>query len=125
MTRADPSAGGMLQDWISLGTYWWLVLACIAVAVLVILTINFVQVMREQDEPAPAPHVVNWCDRNGHTYRTTSAGGWHCISCGHTTRQPLTCRPGSHRYATRGQSLTCTVCGHRTALPYDQENGVA
>jgi len=55
-------------------------------------------------------------------------GLWLCAHCGDVVRQPLGCG-GRHHYvmpaATREQSLTCTVCGHRTALPYDQESGVA
>jgi hypothetical protein len=77
-------APGLLSDWISLGAYWWLILGCIAVAVLVIFTVNIVQVLREKDEDE-AERVVNWCDRNGRRY-ASAANGWHCMNCGHVVR---------------------------------------
>ena len=73
--------------------------------------------------PGPDPYAQDvaeyHCRGNGH-HLEADAHGWHCTTCGEVTRQPLNCG-GLHRYETRGQSLLCTVCGHRTALPYDQD----
>ena len=40
---------------------------------------------RNHPEPAPTPHVVNWCDRNGHAY--IWVGEWRCTHCGDTVRR--------------------------------------
>ena len=55
----------------------------------------------------------------GHKYMQ-EGDQWLCAHCGDVVRRPLNCG-GLHRYETSGQSLLCTVCGHRTALPYDQQ----
>jgi hypothetical protein len=39
----------MLTDWISLGTYWWLILGCIAAVSLAILTVQIIRVWEEND----------------------------------------------------------------------------
>ena len=69
------------------------------------------------------PEDLTFCDTHGHDV-ATDAAGWHCVNCGQVTRQPLNCG-GAHRYEARGQSLECSVCGMRAALPYNQMGGVA
>lgn len=95
----------------------------LVVAVIVVVAEN----LRDRDDepaPEPEPYAANLhCATRGHTYRDYH-DVWICDSCGDVVRSPLSCC-GLHRYETRGQSLTCTVCGHRTELPYDRENGVA
>jgi len=65
----------------------------------------------------------NFCAANGCNYKDDH-GVWVCRNCGDVVRPPLSCA-GFHRYVKRGQSLECTVCGHRTVLPFDQESGLA
>jgi len=127
----NPSAGGLLTDWISLGAYWWLVLGCIALTVLVCFIVNLIRVWQEtgaemddaiqhvNDDHIQQQLVRYHCAGNGH-HLEADAHGWYCTHCGYVVRSIFNCA-GRHHYEARGQSLTCTVCGFRSALPYDQE----
>lgn len=101
---------------------FWAVMACAAVASLVILTYYIRQVLAENDaqDDLYAQDVLDYyCAGHGHEYEAVD-GDWVCAHCGDVVRQPLNCA-GRHRYVTSGRWLLCTVCGHRTALPDDQE----
>jgi hypothetical protein len=100
---------------------FWAVMACVAVASLVVLTYYIRQALAENDaqDDLYAQDVLDYyCAGNGHEYEAVD-GDWVCAHCGDVVRQPLNCG-GLHRYIETRQSLLCTVCGHRTALPYDQ-----
>ena len=72
----------LLDDWVTNTAFWWFILIAATTGV-VWLTASFVKVWRTQDAKlSPPPHVVNWCDRNGHTYRPT-VRAWRCTHCGH------------------------------------------
>jgi len=126
MTRLDPGpAPALVDSWFT----WAFVLAIVAVFALVVLTVEILkarEVLSQErldavlEDDLYAQDVAEYhCRGNGH-HLEADAHGWHCTVCGEVTRQPLNCG-GLHRYVTRGQSLTCTVCGYRSALPYDQE----
>jgi len=104
----NPSAGGLLTDWISLGAYWWLVLGCIAVAWLAIITVQIVHVWEEDD----AANDDAQDDRLAH-----DVARYHCAAHG--------C---SWYLAEDDRVYVCGVCGARVirdADVYDQESGVA
>jgi len=105
---------------------FWSVMACVAVACLVILTWHIRQVLAEntaQDELYEQDVLDYYCAGHGHNYEAVD-GDWVCTHCGDVVRQPLNCA-GRHRYIETRQSLLCTVCGHRTVLPFNPESGVA
>jgi rubredoxin len=83
------------------------------VAVIVVVAEN----LRDRDEDEEPEHDTYDCP--GHKYMEQD-GAWLCVRCGDVVRQPLNCG-GLHRYEAQGQSLECSVCGHRTTLPYDRE----
>jgi len=121
-------APGLLNDWITIPGFLWLILGCIVATYLAIFTIQLVRVWDENDaaneaaqqDDQLAQDVLDYhCAGHGHDYLACD-GHWFCAHCSDVVRQPLNCG-GHHRYETRGQSQTCTVCGFRTALPYDQE----
>ena len=97
----------LLDDWVTNAAFWWFILIAATTGV-VWLTASFVKVWRAQDATlSPPPHVINWCDRNGHTYRPT--GGWACTHCGHW-----------HLYFAGQDPPGCLVCSDvRNALPDD------
>jgi len=83
MTRVDGSAGGMLQDWISIPGFPWFVLGCIALTCLAIFTVNIVHVWEENDaaneaaqnDPQPHECQIGDCPRPGtNTYDRHPAG---------------------------------------------------
>jgi len=84
----------LLTDWISLGSYWWLILGCIAVAVLIVLTVQIVRVWEEndaanadaQDDDHTQQQVNRYhCAGHGCQLRTfySDEGGttWVCVNC--------------------------------------------
>jgi hypothetical protein len=86
-------APGLLNDWITIPGFLWLVLGCIALVYLAILTVNLVRVWEEDDaanEDAQTSHVVNWCDRNGHAFCHPEIHDgvrvWRCENCGDVVR---------------------------------------
>ena len=98
-----------------------IVLLLIVVAVIIVAAEN-IRDRREdtQDILDLKQDILDYhCAGHGHKY---VAVDWHwlCSHCGDIVRQPLNCG-GLHRYIETRQSLLCTVCGHRTALPYDQQ----
>ena len=131
MNAADPTAGGMLQDWITIPGFLWLVLGCIAATCLGTVIVQFIRVWQEtgaemdafleaeKDDRLTRDVARYHCAGNGHKYMQ-EGDQWLCAHCGDVVRRPLNCG-GFHRYETSGQSLLCTVCGFRSALPYDQE----
>ena len=103
----------MLADWISLGSYWWLVLGCIAVTYLGVLTVQLSRVWEEDDaanEDAQDDHAQQQVDRYhcaGHgcqlrTFYSDEGGAtWVCVNCERSYWVPV------------------------ADVPYDRENGVA
>jgi len=74
----------LLSEWISAPVFW----AILASLVIVALIVFTAEMFRDRDdEPAPTPHVVNWCDRNGHAY--IFVGQWRCTHCGHQTSEQV------------------------------------
>ena len=115
----------LLTDWMTTTGFWVITLILCALALVVVTA----EILRDRREDASddlyAQDVLDYhCAGHGHKYVAVD-GYWLCAHCCDVVRQPLGCC-GLHRYETRGQSLCCTVCGHRSALPYDQaESGVA
>jgi hypothetical protein len=97
-------APGLLTDWITIPGFLWLILGCIAVAILVILTCNIVRVWEEDDAANEDAQ-----DEAAIPYRCAVHGcSWHLAE-------------GDRVYV-------CGVCGARVirdADVYDQESGVA
>ena len=90
------------------------------VAVIVVIAENLHARREDTPDDLYAQDVLDYyCAGNGHKYEAVD-GDWVCAHCGDIVRQPLNCA-GRHRYIETKQSLLCTVCGHRTALPYDQQ----
>ena len=79
MIALDPGpAPTLLTDWTTTPGFWVIVLILCTLALVVVTA----EILRDRREDAqPAPHIVNWCDRNGHVFRHT--GGWRCTHCGH------------------------------------------
>ena len=104
----NPSAGGLLQDWIQIPGFLWLVLGCIVATYLAIFIVNLVRVWEEDDaanEDAQDDHVQQQVAR----YRCAAHGcAWHL--------------------AEDDRVYVCGVCGARVVRDadlYDQESGVA
>jgi len=101
----NPSAGGLLNDWIQIPTVAWLVVGCIALVWLAIITVQIVRVWEEDDaaiEDAQDDHVQQQVNR------------YHCAAHG--------C---SWHLAEGDRVYICGVCGARVirdADVYDQEN---
>jgi hypothetical protein len=119
-------APGLLSDWITIPGFLWFVLACIVATYLAIFIVQLVRVWKEDDAAkvdAQDDHVQQQvaryhCAGNGHKYMQ-EGDQWLC-ACGDVVRRGHSCG-GFHRYETQGRWLLCTVCGYRTALPYDHE----
>ena len=102
MTRVDPSAGGLLQDWIRLPGFAWFILGCIALTCLAIITVQIVRVWEENDaanDDAQDAHLQADVDRyhcagHGCQLRTfySDAGGttWVCVNCERSYWVPVT-----------------------------------
>jgi len=108
----------LLDEWITNQAFWGF-LFLVAFAGVVYYGTEFLKRMhaaREDDTPEH-PWPMRLCP--GHDYEAVD-GNYVCAHCGDVVRQPLNCA-GRHRYVETKQSLLCTVCGYRTALPYDQD----
>ena len=108
----NPSAGGLLQDWIQIPGFLWLVLGCIVATYLAIFIVNLVRAMREEraedepDEPARDVCDLDVCDRPARIIFNAGIGLLY-ICEDHAAKV----------------SEWAPVIG--TLLPYDRENGVA
>jgi H+/gluconate symporter-like permease len=95
----------MLADWISLGSYWWLVLGCIVATYLAIVLVQLARLWEEDDaanEDAQDDHAQQQVNR------------YHCAAHG--------C---SWHLAEGDRVYVCGVCGARVirdADLYDQES---
>jgi len=107
----------LVTDWFT----WAFVLGVAWLVFLAWLTLYILNAREDRREDDPyAQDVADYhCRGNSHHYEAIGYD-WVCAHCGDVVRQPLGCA-GRHHYVTRGQSLTCTVCGFRTELPYDQD----
>jgi hypothetical protein len=115
----------LLSEWITPTGFAVIVLLLLLLAIGVVIAENLHDRREDTQDDLYAQDVLDYyCAGNGHKYVGGGSGDWLCAHCGDVVRRPLNCG-GRHRYETSGQSLLCTVCGHRTALPYDRENGVA
>ena len=105
----NPGPSPLLQDWIQIPGFLWLVLCCIAAAVLVILTYYLVQAMRDRDLEG---RQAEWDNEH-----QDDIDRYHCAAFG--------C---SWHLAEGDRVYVCGVCGARVirdADLYDQERGVA
>jgi DNA-directed RNA polymerase subunit RPC12/RpoP len=103
-----PGPSPLLQDWIQIPYFPWLVLGCIAAAVLVIFTVNIVRVWEEDD-------AANQYAQDDHTQQQVNR--YHCAAHG--------C---AWHLAEDDRVYVCGRCGARVirdADVYDQESGVA
>jgi len=84
----NPGPSPLLQDWIQIPGFLWLVLGCIALVCLAILTVNIVRVWEEDDAAntdAQQDVIPYHCAVHGCQLRTfySDEGGttWVCVNC--------------------------------------------
>ena len=106
-------APGLLSDWITIPTFGWVILSCIAVAVLVIFTLNLVRVWEEDD-------AANEDAQDDRLARAVAR--YHCAGHG--------CQLRTFYSDEGGTTWVCVNCEQSYwvpsgDVPYDRENGVA
>jgi len=114
------------------GLFWWVIAAVVVVGICILVG-QWINVTRELETPFPytgqteddlyAQDVLDYhCAGHGHNFERVN-DLLICTNCTDVVRAPIDCG-GRHRYEVRGQSLHCTVCGHR-ANPGITDWGVA